>query len=81
MNIIETDSPSIIAKQSKSKEHNNIKVIYSFVEGSHNLFIDKKDIIIAQFKACEILLLETANKIEKEIVQHELHELDNVIYT
>ena len=81
MNIIETDSPSIIAKLSKSKEHNNIKVIYSFVEGSHNLFIDKKDIIIAQFKACEILLLETANKIEKEIVQRELYELNNVIYT
>ncbi|HET7643854.1 MAG TPA: hypothetical protein VFK40_10125 [Nitrososphaeraceae archaeon] len=68
MNIIETDFPSIIAKLSISKEHNNIIVIYSFAEGSHNLFIDKKDIIIAQFKACEILLRETANKIDKQIV-------------
>jgi hypothetical protein len=81
MNIIETDSPSIIAKISGSKEQNNIKVIYSFIEGSHNLFIDKKDIIIAQFKACEILLRETANKIEKQIVQRELYELNNIIYT
>ena len=47
-------------------------MIYSFVEGSHNLFIDKKDIIIAQFKACEILLMETANKIDNQIIQREL---------
>ena len=81
MNIIETDSPSLIARLSGNKEHNDIKVIYSFVEGSLNSFVDKKDIIIAQLKSCEILLMDTANKIEKQIVECELHKLDNVIYT
>lgn len=66
LNILEIELPHIVAKLSGSKEQNNLKVIYSFVEGSHNLFIDKKDIILSQFRACEIywkkLLIKLKNK-------------------
>lgn len=81
LNILEIELPHIVAKLSGSKEQNNLKVIYSFVEGSHNLFIDKKDIILSQFRACENLLKETVNKIEKQIVQHEMLELSTITLT
>lgn len=52
MNIVEIELPRIVTKLSGSKEQNNLKVTYSFVEESHTLFIDKKDIILSQFRAC-----------------------------
>lgn len=70
MNIVEIELPRIVTKLSGSKEQNNLKVTYSFVEESHTLFIDKKDIILSQFRACENLLKETGNKIEEQIIQH-----------
>ena len=81
MNIVEIELPRIVAKLSGSKEQNNLKVTYSFVEGSHTLFIDKKDIILSQFRACENLLKETVNKIEGQIIQHEMHELSTITLT
>lgn len=72
MNIVEIELPRIVTKLSESKEQNNLKVTYSFVEESHTLFIDKKDIILSQFRACENLLKETGNKIEEQIIQHEM---------
>lgn len=72
MNIVEIELPRIVTKLSGSKEQNNLKVTYSFVEESHTLFIDKKDIILSQFRACENLLKETGNKIEEQIIQHEM---------
>ena len=79
MNIVDTELPHIVAKLSGNKEQKNLKVIYSFVEGSHNLFVDQKEILSFQFKACENLLKETFSKIEKEIIQHEIHKLSNII--
>lgn len=52
MNIVEIELPRIVTKLSGSKEQNNLKVTYSLVEESHTLFIDKKDIILSQFRAC-----------------------------
>lgn len=49
---------------------------YSFVKESHTLFIDKKDIILSQFRACENLLKETGNKIEEQIIQHEMRRVE-----
>lgn len=72
MNIVEIELPRIVTKLSGSKAQNNLKVTYSFVEESHTLFIDKKDIILSQFRACENLLKETGNKIEEQIIQHEM---------
>lgn len=72
MNIVEIELPRIVTKLSGSKEQNNLKVTYSLVEESHTLFIDKKDIILSQFRACENLLKETGNKIEEQIIQHEM---------
>lgn len=76
MNIVEIELPRIVTKLSGSKEQNNLKVTYSFVEESHTLFIDKKDIILSQFRACENLLKETGNKIEEQIIQHEMRRVE-----
>jgi hypothetical protein len=56
MNVIEAGpSLSIDVKISGS---NNRKggVVYSFIESSSNVFIDKQEILLAQLNACERLL-------------------------
>ena len=58
MNILEIESPfKIEAKTSKFKDETN--VMYSIAEPYHNCYIDKKEIIIEQIKACENLLRYT----------------------
>ena len=71
MNILEIEFPfKIEAKTSKLNDKTN--VIYSIAEPYHNCYINKKEIIIEQIKACENLLKYTNNKhdslaLEKEI--------------
>ena len=53
MNIAYMEEPSkIVAKICGCKEKER-KVRYSFINESHGLCIDKKDIIFAELEACE----------------------------
>jgi len=54
MNIVDTEAP-IIAKTCGCREKNR-KVTYAFVDSSHGLCLDKKDIISAELEACQKLL-------------------------
>jgi len=73
MNIAESENPFVIeAKTCGCKDKRSIT--YSFIESSHSLCIDRRDIILAQIQACERLLKyakdETdLNTIEKEILE------------
>ena len=48
---------------------------YSFIDDSHGLCIDKKDIISAELEACERLLKYTTDKTDEEIIKKEIAEL------
>lgn len=48
---------------------------YSFIDESHALCIDKKDIISAELEACERLLKYTVDLADEEIIKKELAEL------
>ena len=53
------------------------KVTYSFVDSYHSLCKDKKDIILSEIQACEILLKYPRDEndtitVEKEIVELKL---------
>ena len=75
MNIANMEEPlKIVAKTCGCKEKEK-KVTYSFIDDSHGLCIDKKDVIYAELKACERLLNYTVDKAEEETIKKEIAEL------
>jgi len=72
MNMDYPESPSIIMAKTCGCKANKRKVTYAFLNETHALCIDKKDLISAQIEACEKLLKYAADvddriAIEKEI--------------
>ena len=75
MNIANTEEPlKVVAKTCSCKEKDK-KVTYSFIDDSHGLCIDKKDIISAELEACERLLKYALDKTDEEIIKKEIAEL------
>jgi hypothetical protein len=75
MNIANIEVPlKIVAKTYVCKEKQK-KVTYSFIDESHGLCIDKKDIISAELEACERLLKYTADKADEGTIKKEIAEL------
>ena len=60
------ESLKIIAKTCGCRG-NSKKVIYSFVDDSHGLCIDKKDIISAELEACERLMKYAVDRTDQEL--------------
>jgi hypothetical protein len=69
MNIVDTEAPeTIIAKTCGCREKNR-KVTYSFVDYSHGLHLDKKDIISAELEACQKLLKYAMDAADKKAIE------------
>jgi hypothetical protein len=74
MNIAESENPFVIeAKTCGCKDKRSIT--YSFIESSHSLCIDRRDIILAQIQACERLLKYLKEKTELAAVEKEIATL------
>jgi hypothetical protein len=74
MNIANMEEPlKVIAKTCGCNEKQ--KVTYSFIDDSHGLCIDKKDIISAELEACERLLKYAAEKADEQTIKKEITEL------
>ncbi len=74
MNIAQTENPFVIeAKTCGCK--NNKNITYSFIESSHSLCIDRREIILAQIQACERLIKYVKDKIELSAIEREISEL------
>ncbi|HXT84879.1 MAG TPA: hypothetical protein VN704_11215 [Verrucomicrobiae bacterium] len=75
MNIVNVEPPFIIeAKTCGCKNKKNIS--YSLIESSHNLCVDRKEIILAQIQACEKLLNFVKDEIELvKVIKKEIEEL------
>jgi hypothetical protein len=68
------ETPLIIeAKTTGSNSNRN--VTYSPIDAYHNLFIDKRDLILAQIHACERLLKYTNDRIDQIILEKEIADL------
>jgi hypothetical protein len=75
MNITNMEEPmKILAKTCGCKEKQK-KVTYSFIDESHGLCIDKKDIISAELEACARLLKYTADMADEQTIKKEIAEL------
>jgi hypothetical protein len=74
MNIAQTENPFIIeAKTCGCKNKKNIT--YSFIESSHSLCIDRREIILAQIQACERLLKYVKEDMDLRLIKKEISEL------
>ncbi|HXV45338.1 MAG TPA: hypothetical protein VD736_01560 [Nitrososphaera sp.] len=75
MNIIteEYDSP-VMAKTCGCKS-NKRKVTYSFLNESHSLCLDRKDLMNAQLEACSKLIRYATDEEDKNAVEKEINEL------
>lgn len=75
MNIVNAEADcDMVAKTCGCKEVKR-KVTYLFVDSSHNLCRDKRDIILSEMQACEKLLKYTRDENEKIAIKEEVAEL------
>lgn len=76
MNIVQNENESsvIIAKTCSSKNAGR-KVTYTWVDQTHALCLDKKDIIQAEVEACEKLSKYIRDESDRKTIERELSEL------
>ena len=75
MNIAHAEEDyDIVAKTCGCKDKTR-KVTYSFVDSCHSLCRDKKDIILSEIQACEILLRYPRDEYDTITVEKEILEL------
>lgn len=72
MNITEREDQIIEART--CGDHNK-RVAYKFMDSSHSLCHDKKDIMLAEIGACEMLLRACRNDGDRKAVEKEITEL------
>jgi hypothetical protein len=77
MNVVYGESTGLVAKTCGCKQRQ--KVTYSFVDETHDLCIDKKDIIQAEIEACEKLLRYVSDESEKAVVAKEIEDLKTAL--
>jgi hypothetical protein len=75
MNIANTEEPLKVVAKTCSCKQKERKVTYSFIDDTHGLCIDKKDIILAELEACGRLLKYTSDKADEQIIKTEITEL------
>ena len=51
------------------------KIAYSIMDFHHSLYTNKKDIILAQISACELLSKYTADSFDKNVLKKEILDL------
>ena len=72
MNIEDTEGTLIEARTCGGE---NKRVAYKFMDAFHSLCLDKKDILLAEIEACEILRRGCNDESDKKAVEKEIAEL------
>ena len=72
MNIVEDEDQIIEARTCGDQ---NKRVAYKFLDGFHSLCLDKRDIVLAEIGACEMLLRACHDEGERKAVEKEIAEL------
>lgn len=75
MNIADSEVVHVITAKTCGCKEIGRKVTYNFADPYHALCLDKKDIILAQLQACEILLKYASDNTERKVVEKEISEL------
>jgi hypothetical protein len=72
MNIVEVDDALIEARTCGDK---NKRVAYKFMNAFHSLCLDKRDLLLAEIGACEMLLRACHDQADRAAVEKEIAEL------
>ena len=51
------------------------RIAYSIMDFHHSLYINRKDIILAQISACELLYKYTTDSFDKNVLKKEISDL------
>jgi hypothetical protein len=75
MNIITEEYDSLVMAKTCGCKSNRRKVTYSFLNESHSLCLDRKDLIMAQLEACNKLAKYATDEVDRKAVEKEIHDL------
>jgi hypothetical protein len=75
VNIAHTEQDSDMIAKTCGCKNTKSKVTYTFVDSYHSLCRDKKDIILSEIQACEILLRYPRDEYDTITVEKEILEL------
>ena len=75
MNIANTEEDSDMIAKTCGYKDTKRKVTYSFVDSYHSLCKDKKDIMLSELQACEILFKYPRDEYDTITVENEIAEL------
>lgn len=76
MNIANKETEySIVAKTCGCRDTGARRVTYMFVNQTHALCMDKKDVIRAEIEACEKLAKYAADELDRVVIEREISEL------
>jgi hypothetical protein len=74
MNLLDSESVVQIDAKLCGTVHKR-KIAYSTVDLHHSLYINKKDILLAQIHACELLYKYTADIFDINVLKKEISDL------
>jgi hypothetical protein len=72
MNITEDEAQVLEARTCGEK---NKRVAYKFIDRFHSLCVDKRDIMLAEIGACEMLLQACHDETDRGAVENEIADL------
>lgn len=75
MNIIESETPFLVEARTCGCKERGRTVSYHFIESSHNLCLEKGELMLAQIQACERLLKYAKDDEEIDVLKHEISKL------
>ena len=75
MNIIESEIPYLVEARTCGCKERGRSVSYHFIESSHNLCLEKGELMLAQIQACERLLKYTKDEEEINVLNEEMSKL------
>jgi hypothetical protein len=75
MNIIESEIPFLVEARTCGCKERGRTVSYHFIESSHNLCLEKGELMLAQIQACERLLKYAKDEEEIDVLKEEIAKL------
>jgi hypothetical protein len=75
MNIIESETPFLVEARTCGCKERGRTVSYHFIESSHNLCLEKGELLLAQIQACERLLKYAKDDEEIDMLKQEISKL------
>ncbi len=78
MNLTDLDSTIEIDAKLCGSSHSR-RIAYSVMDFHHSLYINKKDIILGQIRACELLYKYAIDSLDRNVLRKEILDLKLIL--